>query len=572
MRTIMLESRIDKVNFGDKVRLALGFLTILLALLSTGSSQANLSDPDLLPAEQAFVLQFRMLDNNDLEFYWQIAPGYFLYQDQLQIVNYDNDSILKNKPVTKNNVYANDLLITIAWDEGLNNTDVTVRYQGCAANGFCYAPISKQIHIAAIHKSPENTSDKLAASIKSRFLVVTLGIFFALGVLLAFTPCVLPMLPLIINLILGQKPVSSRKALILAGAYVFGMAGSYAIAGMIAAIVGSSLQSWLQQPLILITLSLIIVVLALTQFEVIKLSLPHFNKKLHHWGQQQLQGSVIGSFILGILASLIISPCITPPLIGVLTYIGQDGSPIIGLLTLFSLGLGMGAPLILVATLSSIVLPTVGPWIILIKNATGIALLSLAIWIIQRIMPDNLVLILWSGLAILSAILIYNFKTTRKYRYITAALRTLSFILAVAGTATIIHTIGASYFTSITKHTWVKINSQQELNYHLTQAKINQQATILEVYADWCTSCKKIEAEVIADSKVQKNLARFVLLRVDITNMSPAQEQLMRGLHIYGPPTIVFFNRDGSEITAKRIVGNITSEEMVLATESWHEL
>lgn len=564
-------------------------------MLLPGPSQAELFAEELLPADQAFIFSFKILPNKSLQFDWQIAPGYYLYKDQFKLLNTDNTSLLnpnmlptgikiQDKTLGNYMVYANDIRFTLAWDNSFSDNSILLTYQGCAKSGFCYAPVNKQIYInsnmqAQINDTNiskfnfESISEQLSSTIKNKFLPMTLIIFFLLGILLSFTPCVLPMVPLVVNLIIGPKQISSHKALILASTYVAGMAGSYALAGIFAGLLGATLQVWMQQPIILILLSCLLVLLALNQFELIKISLPHFNSKLHHWGQKNFQGSLLGAFILGILSALIVSPCITPPLIGILTYISQDGNPVIGALTLLSLGLGMGTPLIIVAVLSSIILPKVGPWMSLIKSAAGIALLGLAIWILARIVSLEITLMLWGGLCIITAVLFNAFKTARPSNLANTLLRMLGILLALFGTVLIVGSFCKAYNLypynkhQTTQHKninkWQAINSMQDLNKYLAIAKIEHKPTILEFYADWCTTCRKIELSVFTDPTVQKKLAKYQLLRVDITDMSDQQNELMQSLKVYGPPAILFFDAAGDEITGKRLVGNVSVQDIL---------
>lgn len=550
-------------------------LYFLLCLLSIFTS-LFVTAAELLPAEQAFVVQTSIDKQHNMDIYWQIAPGYYLYKDQFKLINADNNSILPTDLPAGTNivdqalgnytVYSQQVNITIPVTDELINNSLLLSYQGCAENGFCYAPVTKQIYISPDYKvqinnadiSNFNTSsdtDQLAENIKNNSLPTTMAIFLVLGLLLAFTPCVLPMLPLVLNLIIGAKDTSRRKAFVLSSLYVLGMASSYALAGMLAGMLGATIQIWMQQSIILIPLCCLLIVLALGQFELINISLPHFNRRLHNWGQQQLQGSLLGALVLGILSALIVSPCITPPLIGVLTYIGQNGSPIIGAITLFTLGLGMGAPLIIVALLSSLILPKAGPWMSLIKTASGIALLGLTIWILERVIPMEMVLILWGILCILTALLLRKQNKIIKF---------IAIIIALYGVFLIADAISKKYaFISYNKPTWNLVTSKKQLEEFLNVANLDQKNTLLEFYADWCASCKKIELGVFANQKVRTNLDKFMLLRVDLTNTTEDEKQLLADLQIYGPPAILFFNINGEEVKSKRLVGDVSVDQML---------
>ncbi len=514
-------------------------LTILIGALY-GPAQASSDIPlrtggstdELLSDEEAFAFFVQLLPNQDLELSWYITPGYYLYADKIQLLNSENQNILADKilptpllvtdPIVGDyKVYADTLDIRIPWQEGFFDNSLIVEYQGCKQDGFCFMPINKLLHVnpdmtvtvknTDLSKFPANPTaanqsmsetDKIAATISNRNLLITMLAFFGFGLLLTFTPCVLPMIPLVINLIVGPKKISSKKALLLSSSYVIGMAGSYAIAGLFVGYLGATLQAWLQQPVVLIVFSLLLFILAFNQFGVLRISLPHFNNRLHKWGAEQLQGSIAGAFILGIISALIVSPCITPPLIGALTYISQDGNAIVGGLTLLSLGLGMGVPLIIVAILSSRILPQASRWMQFIKYLTGIALIGLAIWLLLRVSPIN-----GSELA------------------------------------------------------WQNVNSLQELSETVKSDKYS----LVDFYADWCISCKKIDARVFANQDMQKILENYNLIRVDLTEITSANKHMLEALDIYGPPIILFYTPEGTELRAKRLAGEITIDELKAA-------
>lgn len=560
----------------------INIFSILIALGAATHCHAELAD------DQAFRLDIKVVNNNHLEFKWEIAPQHYLYQTQIVILNNENKSLLQSTQLPEGTViddqdlgkyvvYSQQLALNIPWQESAMPKELIVRYQGCLRGGFCYLPISKlvkitdnkvEIQATTLQEFPAiSTADKLANVINNRFLPITLIIFFCLGVLLSFTPCVLPMIPLIVNLIIGTKPISTHKALILSSSYVIGMAGSYTVAGIIAGMLGATLQAWLQQPVVIICLSVLLVILALAQFDLIHIKLPHFNNRVHHWGQKQMQGSVVGAFIMGILAALIVSPCITPPLIGALTYISQHGNPLIGGLTLLSLGLGMGVPLIIVALLSNIILPKAGPWMNLIKSIAGIALLGLAIWLLSRVIPSYITVILWGSLCIITSAFLKAFETLKNPKRSTRMLKSIGIVLAISGAVLIVNAITKEFdthkiFTPATA-TWQNINNVTDLEKALARAKIKRQITILEVYADWCTNCKKIEATVFTDAEITKNLQPFNLLKIDMTNSDAQQKSLLNLLQIYGPPSILFFNHDGSEMKGQRIVGEVSKNQML---------
>lgn len=556
---------------------------LLIGLLAANPAIAELTE------DQAFPLAVRVINGKQIEFTWHIADKHYLYQNQLHIIDESNTELLTPKDRPKGHVihdpdlgtysvYENELMVRLPWHINKNITQLLVRYQGCAKDGFCYLPITKLVEISGnkivisdttLQEFPSKfTAYNLASMLENGLSPLTLLIFLCLGILLSFTPCVLPMIPIVVNLIIGTKGVSSRyKAFILSSSYVLGMAVCYTIAGIVAGMLGATLQAWLQQPAILISLSVFLVVLALNQFDMINISLPHFNKRLHKWSEGQLQGSYIGAFVVGLLSALIVSPCITPPLIGALTYISQNGNPVVGGAALFCLGIGMGIPLIIVAMLSSMVLPKAGEWMNAVKNLAGVALLGLAIWLMQRILPTYIIIILWGALCILMAFLLKAFHAISHAKKFSSKLfKTIGLLLAIFGGSLILHTVYMHFIVQEQAQEslhWHNINTIEELNTSLKIAETKSQYTLLDFTAEWCTNCQRIEKTVFNDSKVIKELTEFNLVRVDMTHMSNKQKPLLQNLKIYGPPVIVIFNPQGHEIPEKRVVGDIDTEEML---------
>lgn len=504
-----------------------GFPAVALAAPESGSGTA-------LEADQAFALSAQVIPNESLELSWKIAPEHYLYQDKFQVINSHNISVLRSASLPAGTivndpdigeylVYMDAVAVRIPWQPDFVGGDFLVVYQGCKKNTFCYLPVTKLVHINAdssvtvsnteMSEFPAGSAtDQIASNIADRNLFITMAVFFGFGLLLTFTPCVLPMVPLVINLIVGPKHISSRKAFILSSAYVLGMAGSYAVAGLFVGLIGATLQSWMQQPAVLICFSILLVLLALTQLDLIKIKLPHFNSRLHKWGEEQLQGSVTGAFLLGIIAALIVSPCVTAPLIGALTYIVEDGNPAVGALTLFSLGLGMGIPLILVAVLSTKILPRAGKWMQFVKYLTAIMLIGLAIWMLLRVCG------MWS------------------------------------------HGHEGGVGTGVGELPWKSVHTMPELESAVRAS--GGKYSLVDFYADWCVSCKHIDKEVFGNADVQQKLVNYNLIRVDLTKTSAEEKQILETLDIYAPPVILFYAPDGHELRDKRLIGEIDAADL----------
>lgn len=556
----------------------------------------NSQEPIILPANEAFIFEALIeKSQNIIKLKWLIAPNHYLYKDKIQVLDADNQTLVEQNKLPAAEVfidtngdeylvYKNTLEFSIPIKNGQLNNSILVNYQGCAQNGFCFSPIHKQLYIdhnyqiqiqdASINsfsELPISKSERLADGIKNRNIVLTVILFFFFGILLTFTPCVLPMIPLVVNLIIGERPISSHRALILSGVYVAGMAGTYAVAGTIAGILGETLQTWLQQAYVIYSVAALLVFLALTQFEVVHFKMPHINKHLHIVSGMQSSNSLIGAFLLGIIASLIVSPCITPPLIGALTYIWQDGSPIIGGITLLFLGLGMGVPLIGVALLSSTILPAVGSWMTLIKSLAGIALLALAIWIVDRIVSANTTLLLSGALCMISAVFLKAFDRLQNPKRIHQILKGIGIMLAIYG-ALLIFGAANNKFKIIAQPTpavtisvgkWQKIGSVNALQAYIDQSRLDYKPILLFFTADWCITCKQIEREIFTNPEINLALKNFILLKVDLTTPGTEYQALMNKTEVFGPPTILFYNRNGLELKSSRITGNTSVSEIL---------
>ena len=533
-----------------RVSIVLILAIIIGCLISVRNAFAT-SPPALLPAEKAFSLKTVLRKDKQLELQLEIAPGYQLYKDHFKFIGrlgqkIDQSifklplAILKQDEDLGNYQVYTDLLtliVPVAVEFG-TNTGFVMEYQGCSEGGFCFAPIAKDIEIlpnttlqvtditpeqfnqmlenrtkAENRSDPANRSelDRIIEQLKNDSFPLALLSFLGLGLLLAFTPCVLPMVPILANILVGKnKPLTDRRAMLLTSLYVLSMALCYAIAGTIAGMMGSQLQMALQKPLFLVGLSFLLFIFALNQFNLLHIQLPHIlTQFLNHLHNKQKQGSVFGAMGMGFLSALMISPCVTPALVGALTYIGQTGNAVLGGSALFAMALGMGLPLLIVACIGSHLLPKAGPWMDHIKILTGVLLIILAGSILMRAIP----------------------YTTKKN----------------------IET--AAHF--------MPIHSEEDFNQAIQAARLLKKPVILDVYADWCTTCKQIDNELFNNEAVLSTLKNTALLRLDLSHQTKNKKAIQKRFSIIGPPTLIFFSHDGNEIKDFRLVGKLESNSFI---------
>ena len=447
-----------------------------------------------------------------------------------------------------------------------------VGYQGCADKGLCYPPETARLSIDG--EAGTNTP----GAIEQAWSWKSLLLFFLAGVGLTFTPWVLPMLPILSGVVLRGQ-VGGPRGLALSLAYVLPMAASFAALGALMGLFGAglNLQARLQSAWVLVPFALFFVVFALAMFGLFELKLPQaLNNRLNNVANHTKGGSLLGAAVLGVLSSLLVSPCVSAPLAGALLYISASGDALGGALKLFALGLGMGAPLLLVATGGAAWLPKSGPWLNTVKNAIGVLLLGLAIGLLSRVLPGPVTLLLVgllaAGVALFLGALEFVVKTARQRLAQLLGLALLVYALAcwygaLSGQGDPLRPLpvpsqaASAGTTAATAQAWQTITTPQALDAALAQAKAAGQPVLLDWYADWCISCKVIEHEVLNAAQVQPQLAAFKLLRFDITASNAEQRSLLDRYQLFGPPALLFFAANGSEITADRVIGEINAGE-----------
>ena len=567
-------------------------LLFLFFIFTALSTQAGLFDkkPAFLPVDDAFQFSAAKSENQEnVIVNWSIAEGYYLYQEKISVkLNQEETSsfdvpTFSISPEDYNDPYFGLMkifkkpvqAIFKASHPPLKAEDVVeIAYQGCTS-GFCYPPEVKEIKVAdlpvvqiantektsekstALSAQPKAEQDRLAESLfNSKYAVFG---FFLLGLGLAFTPCVLPMLPLLSAIVIGQNQRPNMwRAFALSFVYVQGMALTYTLLGLIVAAIGLPFQVALQHPYVMIGLSIIFVLLALSMFGVFTLQLPSsLQTKLSLLSQQQKAGAFGGVFLMGMIAGLVASPCTSAPLSGALLYVAQSGDLFTGAITLYLLALGMGVPLILITLFGNKILPKSGMWMETVKKLFGFVMLALPVFLISRILPDEWTPRLWAMLGTAFFIWFAFQMPKNGTGWVFRILFLVAAMISVKPLQTWVWgetSTPSAVENKVVSHVeFKKVKSEAELQQAL--AENNKSLVMLDLYADWCVACKEFEKETFSDPSVQKAFGDMLLLQVDITKNSEENRALMTKYKVLGLPTILFFNRDGKEIEGSRVNG-----------------
>ncbi|HSC48177.1 MAG TPA: protein-disulfide reductase DsbD, partial [Gammaproteobacteria bacterium] len=517
---------------------------------------------DYLPVDQAFRFSAVAKDSHTLEVRWQVAPGYYLYRQKFDLKSDDPEVQLgmpdfpegkiKNDPYFgTSEIYPEDVdvLVPVSYGGAPGKFNLTAAYQGCAEKGFCYPPQTRVVSFdlatagaaapAVAAPAPMAEQDRLALLIKDGNLILVFLAFIGYGLLLTFTPCVLPMVPIISGIIVGQGKISTPRAFLLSLTYVLAMALVYAIAGVVVGLAGANIQLALQNPWVLSVFSLIFVLLALSMFGFYELQVPSFiQTHLTHHSNKQSSGAFLGVGIMGALSALICGPCITAPLVAALIFIGETGSALRGGVALFALGLGMGVPLLIIGTSAGKLVPKAGHWMNAVKAVFGVVMLALAIWFLSRVLPGPVSLALWAALAIVCGVYLSALDPLQAgasgWRKLWKGLGLIALVYGIlllvaaalggsdplrpfdnygrGGTAA----LGAGSVANPTSSLPFKhIKTSADLDRELAAAKGSP--VMLDFYADWCISCKELEHDTYSDPAVQGALANVTLLQADVT-------------------------------------------------------
>lgn len=583
----------------------LAIILALSALMTTNGYAIALNKP--LSTDEAFKFSAYAKNSSTIVATWQIASKHYLYRDRIK---FDTSGPHQPKlaPVVlpagiphedevlgKYQIYKSNLQIPIKLLSKAATINLVATYQGCSADGFCYPPVTKQVQISlrsnfnqvvvgttlvGIHQlensAPMPQQEQVVFLLKKGKLWLIIAGFFGFGFLLAFTPCVLPMIPILSGIIIGHADqISTKKAFLLSLTYVLSMSITYAIAGILAGVLGGSLQAMLQNPWVISCFSILFVLLALSLFGLYNLHLPAiFTQRIDAVSRKQKSGSYWGVAIMGCLATLIVSPCITPPLIGALSYISQTGDALLGGCALFVMGLGMGLPLLVIGTSGGKLLPKSGPWMDAVKSIFGVFMLGVAIWMLSRIVPGQIILLLWALLLITCAIFLgaFNPRATDGWHRLWKGVGLVLVIYSIAliigaamGNKDPFHPLRFQDIRSKKSNAikFKRIKTIKDFNHALAKAKKKNKYVMLDFYADWCVACIQMENGAFADLQVKNALKNFILLQADVTANDANDKQLEQSLNVVAPPTIIFFAPNGKELIHYRIVGEQNTNEFL---------
>lgn len=559
------------------------------------------SNREFLHPDEAFRFHAEFTDPFTLKAEWIIAEGYYLYRDKLGLSS-NSELIALTSPElpagkTKYDEYFGEsqvfyevvtARVPFSRASPVGDTiELEARYQGCAEDGICYPPITKTISLdlpaATTADAPRGpTGDsvplsdqaKMASLIHDGNLALVLASFFGFGLLLAFTPCVLPMVPILSGIIAGQgDSVTTRRAFMLSLTYVLGMALTYTIAGALFAVAGQQAQAFFQKPWILIVFSGLFIALALAMFGFYNIQIPaSLQSRLAAVSNRQKAGTFAGTALMGALSALIVSACVAPPLVAALAVIGQSGDVTRGALALFALSMGMGTPLLVVGASAGKLLPKAGPWMETIKAVFGVMFLGVAVWMLGRILPGSATLALWAVVAFVGGYYLGGFRIFKPSpglpRVVTAVglvailYGALALVGAAAGGMDPLRPLHGTALvgggTDEELH-FKRIKTLSDLELELTAARAANRPAMLDLYADWCVSCKEMEKYTFTDPDVHAAVGDAVLLQADVTAYDSEDQALLKHFGIFGPPTIAFFV-DGEERTEYRVVGFMPAE------------
>lgn len=551
-------------------RLITLLLTLFIGLQAHASLFSNPATSRFVPVDQAFTFDFDQ-QGAQLNLHWKVKSGYYLYRQQIHITPQNATIAPLTLPAGqphedeffgKSEIYPQDLTLPVTLQQAASGATLSVTYQGCAAAGFCYPPETRSVPVSAVTASsaPPPVSAQPAPASPLPFSPLW-ALLIGIGV--AFTPCVLPMYPLISGIILGgQRHYSLGRLFALAMVYVQGMALTYTLLGLVVAAAGLRFQAALQHPYVLFTLSLLFIVLALSMFGLFTLQLPaSLQTRLTLWSNRQQGGSLPGVFLMGALAGLICSPCTTAPLSAILLYIAQSGNLWAGAGTLWLYAVGMGLPLIAVTLFGNRLLPKSGPWMQTVKEGFGFVILALPVFLLERVLGDAWGLRLWSllGVAFFGWAFSVSLRASSgKWRIVQIIMLAAALISArplqdwaFGGPAAQQQAVAPLPF-----HT---IQTPQQLDSALQQAR--GRITMVDLYADWCVACKEFEKYTFSDSAVRDSLSQVQLLQANVTANNASDNELLQHLQVLGLPTILFFDAQGREIAGSRITGFLNAAD-----------
>lgn len=527
---------------------------------------------EVLPEDLAFKVETIAMDENTLSARFTMSDKVYLYKDKVKLTSLTDGIKVKNLdfPAAQKkddphfgevDIYFGQIEIPVEIERlagSANQLQLQAEFQGCVDEGICYPPSTRTIVVdlpeIVATKSVKNSGvkiseqDQIQKDLGKNAWWKTIIKFFGFGLLLALTPCIFPMIPILSGLIMGQGEITRSRAFMLSLIYVLAMALAYTAAGVIAGLLGANIQAALQKPWIIILFSMVFVALAMSMFGFFELQLPaSWQSKLSNISNKQKSGSYIGVGIMGFLSAIIVGPCVAPPLAGAVLYISNTGDPVVGGFALFAMSIGMGMPLLLIGASAGKWMPQSGGWMNVVKAFFGIALLAMAIWFLSRIIPGPASLALFGILALLSSVFWYRYALKNGVKGKMMGLF-LVFKIALLGIG-IVEIVGAirgnsDFLNPLTKHEahFTVIKSYDDLQQAIANS---DKMVLLDFYADWCVECKHMEGSTYSKPSVQKELQRFLVLKADVTAQDDVDRALMKQFKIVGPPATLFFDKSG---------------------------
>lgn len=582
---------------------------------SIAPGSMSLADKSMLKqysVDRNFQLQVKILDENTLMAIWQIKPGNYLYlknfsfysltpqQIDIQKVIFPKTYHIKDDPFYgRVKIYKDSVAIKLKISKSnktSNKLPLVIAYQGCSESGICFAPVQQKFNLdlsatSKIYEGKEyfgelpkefqkkldvthsNIGDSDYISFLSHTNIIwAFLIFFGLGLLLTFTPCVLPLLPIISSIVTGQKQLTTTKAFSISLSYVLGMSISYAVVGVLAGIFGGGIQNILQTPWAIGAMALLFVIMAVAMFGVFELKIPSFIlSSVNNLSNKQKSGTYIGVFIMGVLSTLIVSTCVTAPLVAVLAYISYSGNAFYGGVILFAMGLGMGVPILIVGTTSGSILPKAGNWMHTVKHISGFMLLGLAIYMLSKIIPARFTLLLVGFLILSLAVYlgVFSFyiktisaKVRQLFAYIFLLYGSTLLIGFLMGNTSIIEPLAATPAQiNQPQLEFEHVTSPKQLHNALEKVKKQGKPVIVDYYANWCLDCQYMKHTTFADPKVIDKLKNYKLIQADVTDVGQDSSQLLKEFKLFGPPTVIVFNQKGDQ--QKKLVGKVDAKELL---------
>ncbi|NTU52913.1 MAG: protein-disulfide reductase DsbD [Chlorobiaceae bacterium] len=607
------------------------FSVLLMLFMKSVTSMAA----DFLDPEQAFQPSAKLNDKNSVVIDWKIAKTYKLYRDQVRVSVTGGDAslgkpvfpkgILFTDPTTgeKQVIYHDALHVEVPVKKASGPFSVTVEYQGCSEDGLCYPPMNKVFRFkplvmdgaaadkpldgrsVAVVQAPviseasapaaspkaeaKGSQDDMSlakSTLESGSLWKISAAFFLFGLLLSFTPCVLPMVPILSSIIVGEGESTKTKSFLMALAYCLGMALVYTSLGVAAGLAGEGLSGALQKPWVLVLFSLLLFGLSLSMFDVYQLQVPaSLQTKLNKTSGNLKGGRFVGVFFMGAISALIVGPCVAAPLAGTLVYISQTKDVVIGGLALFSMAMGMSVPLLLIGLSAGSLLPKAGAWMIGVKYVFGLMLIAVAIWMVNPVLPPQVTMVAWGAFGLLCAVFAGMFGAPKEKVTIGGKfIKVLGLLLFIIGVLELVgaamggtnpleplsalraSTGGAASGTAEAAHLQFKrIRTVEDLEREVKASA--GKPVMLDFYADWCVACKEMEKFTFSDAKVRQGLSEVTLLQVDVTANTPDDKALMKRFGLFGPPGIIFFDKSGNEQKENRVIGFLEADKFMTHVE-----